>query len=433
MKETRLNQELIDFLKASPTPFHAVANMIQLLGKAGFSPLLEADAWQINKGGRYYITRNDSSLIAFTLGEKNLSETGFRMAGAHTDSPCLKVKPIPEIRKEAYLQLGVEVYGGVLLSTWFDRDLSIAGRINWIDKKGNIKKTLIDLKNPVAILPSLAIHFDRNANDNKSINAQTDLPPILLCHADGDMTGFGEMLISHIGTHTKAKDKPVAISSHELCFYDTQPPAFTGLTGDFISGARLDNLLSCYIGLMGLIHADKNSSSLIVLNDHEEVGSASTTGAHGQFLMSVLERLCPGAEEFGRTMARSMMVSIDNAHGVHPNHMGKYDPNHSPLLNHGPAIKINSNQRYASNSDTTAIFKSICSTASVPVQEFVMRSDMACGTTIGPITATKLGVTTIDIGVPTFAMHSIRETAGSKDTLYLSKAVQAYFSLKKNR
>lgn len=429
MKESKLNKGLIDFLKNAPTPFHAVSHMADLLENGGFSRLYEEEPWNIADDSCYFITRNDSSLIAFTTGKAPLPDTGILMAGAHTDAPCLKIKPIPEIIKPPHLQLGVEVYGGPLLSTWFDRDLSIAGRVSWRSHDEKLNHTRIDFKKPVAILPSLAIHFDRSANDSKSINAQTDLPPILFCSSDNRLTNFQEILLAELRKTVRSTDKPDAILGYDLFLYDTNPPAITGLSGDFISGSRLDNLLSCYVGLTSFLHAEKKSPALVVFNDHEEVGSTTMAGAQGQFLLSVLNRLCPSPEAFSRTMARSIMVSIDNAHGFHPNHGGKFDPNHSPHINHGPVIKVNANQRYASTSETIAFFKHLCGKAKIPVQEFVMRSDMGCGTTIGPVTSAKLGVRTIDIGVPTYGMHSIRETAGAKDTLFLYQALQRFFSL----
>lgn len=428
MKESILNKGLIEFLKASPTPFHAVRRMTRLLETNGFSRLYEEDAWNLHDDGCYYITRNDSALIAFSIGEAPLPETGMLMACAHTDSPCLKIKPTPEIIKPPHLQLGVEVYGGPLLSTWFDRDLSIAGRVSLLNHEGRLHHTLLDFKKPVAILPSLAIHLDRSANDAKSINAQTDLPPILLCSPEKRPSHFPEILLSELKKEPRTGDAPHTILGYDLFLYDTNPPAITGLSRDFISGARLDNLLSCYIGLMSFLDREKKNPSLIIFNDHEEIGSATMAGAHGQFLLSLLNRLCPSPEAFARTMARSIMVSIDNAHGFHPNHGGKFDPNHSPQLNQGPVIKANASQRYASTGESIAIFKHICQKIQAPVQEFVMRSDMGCGSTIGPVTSAKIGVRAIDIGVATYAMHSIRETAGIKDTLYLYQALRSFFS-----
>ena len=423
------NDELIEFLKCSPTPFHAVGSMIASLEKAGFKRLFEADSWQQLSAGKYYVCRNDSSIIAFNKAENDIAENGFKMVGAHTDSPCLKIKPSPEITKHSYYQLGVEVYGGALLNPWFDRDLSIAGRITYKTSEDELVSRLIDFEKPVAIIPSLAIHLDREANTGKTVNAQTDLPPLMLQLPKDKPLDFRDLLLEFIKAETPATDA-VSVLDYELSLYDTQAAAITGFHSDFISAARLDNLLSCFVGLKALLEADSSQNTLLVCNDHEEVGSMSAAGAQGPFLKSVLERLCDSAESLTRCIDRSMMISADNAHGIHPNFSAKHDDNHGPILNKGPVIKINANQRYATNSETSALFRHLCDLADVPVQAFVVRSDMACGSTIGPITASELGVKTIDIGVPTFAMHSIRETAGTWDAYYLFRALRLFFSEK---
>jgi len=351
------------------------------------------------------------------------------MVGAHTDSPCLKVKPQPEINKNGYLQLGVEVYGGVLLNPWFDRDLSLAGRVTFRDGSQKIQSRNIDFEMPIAVIPSLAIHLDREVNKTRSINAQKDLPPVL-CQLDNELT-LAELVERQIGEQFSDLGK-VKLLDFELSFYDTQKAALIGLNQEFITSARLDNLLSCYTGAMSLINADANGNCVLVCNDHEEVGSASACGADGLFLHSVLRRLCDQSnndeENFARTIQKSMLISADNAHGVHPNFADKHDQNHGPVLNKGPVIKVNANQHYATNSETAAVFRSICEQAQIPYQSFVSRSDMACGSTIGPITASAVGVPTIDVGVAQFAMHSIRELAGAKDPFYLFGALQAFFN-----
>jgi len=420
------NDELIDFLKCSPTPFHAVTSMMSSLDQAGYQRLFEADSWQGLESGKYYVCRNDSAIIAFNFSADAI-ETGFKMLGAHTDSPCLKIKPTPEISKHSYYQLGVEVYGGALLNPWFDRDLSIAGRVTFKNSNDELVSQLIDFEKPVAIIPSLAIHLDRDANKNKTINAQTDLPPLILQLPKDKPLDFRDLLLQLIKTEFPKVDAQQVLD-YELSLYDTQPAAVVGLHNDFISSARLDNLLSCFVGLKSLLEADDGKNTLLVCNDHEEVGSMSAAGAQGPFLKSVLERLIGSAENLTRCIDRSVMISADNAHGVHPNFSSKHDDNHGPILNKGPVIKLNANQRYASNSETSALFRHLCEQADVPVQSFVVRSDMACGSTIGPITASELGVKTIDIGVPTFAMHSIRETAGSWDAYYLFRVLKLYFS-----
>jgi len=431
------NAGMLQFIASSPTPFHAVANLGSRLLSAGFEPLDESLAWHLVPGKRYFVTRNDSSLIAFSLPTSSNVGQGplaLRLVGAHTDSPCLRIKPLPDLRKNNYVQLGVEVYGGALLNPWFDRDLSIAGRIDYLCADESLGSCLIDLRRPVAIIPSLAIHLDREANQSKSVNAQKDLPPVLSIAGVRD-SSFDDLLLAHL-REQHAAEAAVRILGHELSLYDTQPPAIIGLHGEFIASARLDNLLSCYVGLEALLDAGAETCNMLILSDHEEVGSTSASGAQGPFLRSVLERILENgpqggsrpAETLERLIRSSILLSIDNAHGVHPNFMEKHDGNHGPVLNQGPVIKINANQRYASNSRSVARFKSLCLQAGVPFQSFVVRSDMACGSTIGPITAAGIGIETVDVGVPTFAMHSIRELAGSEDAFNLSKVVRVFFN-----
>ncbi len=420
------NAELLAFLQASPTPFHAASNMAQRLQSAGFTALREADTWSLSPGGRYYLTRNDSSIIAFIYGRDDLSRSGLRMAGAHTDSPCLKVKPRPEIHAQGYFQLGVEVYGGALLNPWFDRDLSLAGRVTTMDREHGIRSELLDFSRPIAVIPSLAIHLDRDANSGRKINAQHHLPPVLMRVEAGTTEDFGELLLQEL---RRTGSDAEAVLDYELCFYDTQAPALVGLQREFIAGARLDNLLSCYLGLQSLLAAGDDVSSLLVCNDHEEVGSVSACGAQGPMLKAFIERLLPDPEARGRMLDRSMMISVDNAHGIHPNFSDRHDNNHGPLLNGGPVLKVNANQRYASTSETSGVFRRLCELQEVPLQAFVTRSDMACGSTIGPITAAEIGVKTLDIGVPTFAMHSVRELAGSRDAYALHQVLQRFYAL----
>ena len=419
-----LNQGLIDFLRNSPTPFHATRSLAQRLEAAGYHRLDERDTWRSEGNGRFYITRNDSSIIAVKLGRRPLAESGIRMVGAHTDSPCLRVKPHPELHRQGFWQLGVEVYGGALLAPWFDRDLSLAGRVTY-RAAGKVESQLIDFQQPLAVIPNLAIHLNREANQGWAINAQNELPPILAQLAAGENREFRDLLAEQLSReHGITAD---AVLDFELSFYDTQAAAVVGLEGDFLCGARLDNLLSCYAGLQALLASSAQESCVLVCTDHEEVGSSSACGADGPMLEQVLRRLMPAGDAFVRTIQRSLLISADNAHGLHPNYPDKHDGNHGPLLNGGPVIKVNSNQRYATSSETAGFFRHLCLTEEVPVQTFVTRSDLGCGSTIGPITASRLGVRTVDIGLPTFAMHSIRETAGSHDLAHLVKVLTAFY------
>ena len=425
MSKAVFNQDLIQFLNASPTPFHAVANMVEQLNQADFQALNESDSWSLQPGGRYYVTRNDSSIVAFIQGKP---EHGFRMSGAHTDSPCLKVKPHPEINKHGYLQLGVEVYGGALLNPWFDRDLSLAGRVQYLDGNDQLHSTLINYEKPIAVIPSLAIHLDRQANKDRSINPQTDIPPILCQLSQDEKADFRDMLKDKLQEdgHTHCQ----RVVDYDLSFYDTQSAAIIGLRDDFIASARLDNLLSCYVGLQALIdHQPGNATALLVCNDHEEIGSTSTTGANGPFLKSVIERIVGTGETFTRAMNQSMLISTDNAHGIHPNYASKHDENHAPKLNEGAVIKINANQRYATTDQTATIYQLLSEETGNKVQRFVTRTDLGCGSTIGPITSSGLGVRTLDLGLPTFGMHSIRELAGTEDACALTKTLTRFFAL----
>ena len=413
------NQSLLGFLQASPTPFHATQNMARTLLSAGYTELFEDQAWQLQEQAGYFLRRNDSSIIAFWLADKSQA---LRLVGAHTDSPCLKVKPNANLTGKGYFQLGVEVYGGVLLAPWFDRDLSLAGRVH-ARINGKIESVMINFERAIATVPSLAIHLDREANNSRSINSQTDLPPVLAIVGENKQD-LNSILMAEVA---KQFDSVESILDYELFFYDTQPPAMIGLESEFIASARLDNLLSCHVGLQALLSAGTEQNKLFICTDHEEVGSASACGAQGPFLEQTIERIWSAVEERNRIISGSMMISADNAHAIHPNFSDKHDQNHGPMLNQGPVIKINANQRYATNSFTSAVFKQLCDDAEVKHQSFVTRTDMACGSTIGPAIASNIGVDTIDIGVPTFGMHSIRELAGSEDAHGLTKVLKHFY------
>jgi len=415
----QFNSDLMVFLDASPTPFHAVRCMAELLAKSGFTELNESDNWTLKTGDKHFLSRNGSSIIAFTVGSTPLTTAGLRMTGAHTDSPCLMVKPQPEIAVKGYLQLGVEVYGGALLNPWFDRDLSIAGRLVYRNKRQQLKQTLVDFKRPVAIIPSLAIHLDRKANSDRTVNAQTDLPPLLMMTDKAE--SFRELLADEFLLDGEE------VLDYEMCLYDTQGAAMLGINNELLASARLDNLLSCFATTQALIQADATNTCLMVCNDHEEVGSVSAVGADGPFLEAVVARLTE-SDERNAVIDKSLMISCDNAHAVHPNYPSTHDSLHSPRLNGGPVIKVNVKQRYATTSLTASLFRQLCADVDVPVQSFVSRSDTACGSTIGPITAARLGVATLDVGIPQLAMHSCREVTGSLDAARLTDVLAAFFN-----
>ena len=422
---TSFNEDLISFLNQSVSPYHAVLDISRQLMEANFVQLEEKKIWDLQPGGKYFVVRGGSSIAAFVIGSKSPPEDGIRLLGAHTDSPVLTIKPQPEIEKDGLLQLGVEVYGGALLNPWFDRDLSVAGRVSFsIDNESVLGSSVIDFKRPVAFIPSLAIHLDRDANSNRTINSQKHIVPVIMQLSDAGSVDFRNYL-----KQTLIKDNALLkvdnVLDYDLVLYDTQPASFVGLKKEFIASARLDNLLSCYSCLRAMLESNFSYSSMLIFNDHEEVGSGSSIGAQGPFLKSVLRRLCGNEEAFIRSSQSSILISTDNAHAVHPNYSDRHDKNHSPRLNEGPVIKINANQRYATNSKTAGLFRMLADSVGVPVQTFVMRSDMRCGSTIGPISAMETGISTLDVGAPTLGMHSIRELAGYKDAQSLAMVLRA--------
>jgi len=410
------NEGLLGFLDASPTPFHATKNIVLMLENAGFKRLYEELPWELQEGKKYYVTRNDSSVVAFTYPKRK----DYVIVGSHTDSPTLKVKPNPVIKNHGVIQFGVEPYGGLLLSPWFDRDLSLAGKIHYLASDNIIKEQLVDLQEPIAIIPSLAIHLDDKANKEKTINKQTDIVPLI---AQEDTFEFDQFLKQCL--EKEGVEDIQEVYGFDLSFYDTQKASFIGLHKEFIASARLDNLLSCYIGLMAICSIDEERPFMFVANDHEEVGSESAYGAAGNFFESVYRRIFSSYEAYMQSVRSSYLVSCDNAHAIHPNFPQKHEPSHAPKMNEGVVIKINANQRYTSSSKTISRFLNVASALDIKTQNFVTRSDMGCGSTIGPITAAKIGLDTIDIGVPTLAMHSIRELAGIKDSYDLYKILTA--------
>ena len=416
--------ELLTFLGEAVTPFHAVAAMSRRLTSAGFEAVTAFGPDTMVPGKGYFMTRQGSSLIALRAGEGEPNE-GLRLIGAHTDSPNLSVKPNPVLGRGGCVQLSVDVYRGALLNPWFDRDLALAGRVILLNKAGQLESVLFDSGAAVAVVPSLAIHLDREANKQRSINPQKDILPLVkLGEADTfDLTAWlAERLAGENSDYHGMR-----VMDYELSLYDTQRPGRVGIDQSFIASARLDNLLSCYAGLSAMIDATDAEWSMLVATDHEEVGSASTVGAQGPMLMDALTALMPAPQRNQTLRHASWMLSVDNAHAVHPNYMDKHDDQHSPRLGGGPVIKINRNQRYATDSEGAARLRLLAERAEVDVQAFVMRADLACGSTIGPITATETGIPTTDLGVPTLAMHSIRELACVEDIPQLTALLQAFY------
>ena len=431
MNLTAYNEDLFRFIKNSPTEFHAVSAMAYEFEKNGFTALREKDAWKLEKGKKYFVTCNDSSIIAFIMGKKSPVDTGIKIIGAHTDSPCLKVKPHPKLQSDSMLRIGVEVYGGAILTTWFDRKLNLAGRVTYLEQQDNgneiLKNFLINFNRPVAVIPSLAVHFERNSSTDQAINPQLHIPPLFLLENKDNRTSFTKILVKQImqeDSGVMAKD----VLGFDMNFSDFEPPCFAGLNNEFISSPRLDNLISCHACLKSIENADSLSTSLIVCTDNEEIGSDTRSGARGSFLDSILSRISVTPENIARTAARSIIISMDNAHAVNPAYMEKYETNHICQLNKGPVLKINTSRKYASDSQSAAFFKYICKKAGVCFQTFVMRNDIPCGSTIGPAISSKTGIKAVDIGAPTLAMHSIRELTGNKDPFMLFKVAEQFFS-----
>ena len=412
----------MSFLDCAKTPYHAVRELARRLSQAGFQAFREQDPFRVAAGTRGFVVRSGGSIAAFQVGSEPPAEAGFVLLGAHSDSPNLRLKPLPDLAHAGYRQLSVEVYGGVLLSTWLDRDLSIAGRVALADGKTE----LIDLERAVCRIPNLAIHLNRDVNSvGLVLNAQTHLLPVLgLESAPGS---FAELLNEGLaGSGARAED----VLGFDLCLYDTQPAAVAGQHAEFLFSSRLDNLASCHAALQALLEAEANTRAtrVIAIYDHEEVGSQSASGARSAFLSNLLERLARSFSDsdesaLPRAISRSLLVSMDMAHAVHPNYPDKHDKQHRPLLGLGPVIKVNVNQAYASDGPAVAAFSAACRAVNVTPQHFSARNDSPCGSTIGPISAAGLGLRTVDVGNPMLSMHSCREMAASADVAPMIRVV----------
>ncbi|MGE0880585.1 MAG: M18 family aminopeptidase [Acidimicrobiia bacterium] len=411
-------RRLISFIDRTPSPFHAVANVAAMLDDAGFTALDERSAWPAGAGRRYVV--RGGALIAWIVPDGAPAHAPIRLAGAHTDSPNLRVKPNPDTANAGWRQLAVEVYGGVLLNSWLDRDLGLSGRVvlRWGEER------LVKIDRPLLRVAQLAIHLDREVNERGLLlDKQAHLTPIWGLGAA--RTGeFAELLAETVEVDVDD------IAAWDIMTHDLTPSSLLGLEREFIAAPRLDNLASVWCTLQALLTAAEapgDEISMVCLFDHEEVGSDSTTGAGGPLLPMVVERITGGGESMYRALAGSLCVSADNAHAVHPNYVERHEPGHRPLPNAGPALKVNANQRYATSAVTAAAFVRACDAAGVPHQEFVSRNNMPCGSTIGPITATRLGIATVDVGVPQLSMHSARELAGVADPDYLTRALAAFY------
>jgi len=421
-------QDLLHYIDASPSPWHAVSTTAAKLEAHGFQALIENEAWQLKKNGRYYVTRDDASIIAFILGSKSIPESGFRIVGAHTDSPGLRLKPKAAYAKQGVAQLGVEVYGGPILATFTDRDLSLAGRVNLSTKSG-FTTQYIHLTSSVVRLPNLAIHMNREVNSKGlHLDKQTQLPLIFGYAADS--AEAGKQINSVIAEALNAK--PEDILNWDLNVYDMQQGGLWGSDEEFFANSQLDNLASCHSALEALVVTEKpEATCMCAFFDHEEVGSESATGADGSFIRDVMQRIFhhyeTNAEDQIRSITNSFLISADMAHAFHPNHPSAYEPEHHASVNQGPVIKINANQRYTTTANTAARFIQLCKKAGVPYQEYSHRTDLGCGSTIGPMIAAQLGMPTVDVGNPMWAMHSIRESAGVLDHGYMIDVLKQHF------
>ncbi len=431
-KEKEFSQDLIDFIGESPSHFHAAKETERRLGAAGFEKLDLEDSWKLKKGGKYFTSKNNSAVIAFTIGKKDLAESGFRLVGAHTDSPTFRIKPNPEMLVEgSYLKLNTEVYGGPIFSTWFDRPLSIAGRVNIAsDNPLEPKEKLVDLKKAILTIPNLAIHMNREVNTGFEYNAQKHtLPLVSMVNEKFEKDNFLVKLLAE-ELDVDYED----ILDFEVFLYATEKGQIIGLEEEFISVGRLDDLAMVHASMEALIEAKgRNATNVAIAFDNEEVGSRTKQGAASPLLKNILKRINTALgnkqEDFYRALEKSFIISADQAHAVHPNFMDKTDPTSMPMINKGPVIKIAANQAYTTDSRSSAIYEAICKQAGVPVQKFVNRSDLKGGSTIGPISSTQLNISSVDIGNALLAMHSVRELGGVKDQYYVYRSFVEYYNL----
>jgi len=423
---TDLGDDLRAFIDLSPSPFHAVDEMARRFSSAGFSRLDERDHWQLGPGDARFVVRDGGSIIAFRVGTSALTDSGARLVGAHTDSPTFRVRPRSDVRRAGFRLVGVEPYGGLLAHTWLDRELTVAGRLAVLEDDGVVTRTVVLPGAPLR-LPSLAIHLDRSVRDGLVLDPQRHLVPVW----SGDLVGEAGLLEELAQV---AGVDPAAVLGHDLVLADTQPAARTGADDSWIAAPRLDDLGCCHSGSLALIAAEPAAhTAVFVANDHEEVGSGSAEGARGSFLADVLARLVAATgdsdpQALHRATARSMLVSADMAHAVHPNYADRHEPSHLPALGGGPVLKVNANQAYATDARSGGWFTARCAEAGVPVQHFVTRADLPCGSTIGPLTATRLGISTVDVGAPMLAMHSRRELASVVDVPLMVAALTACLS-----
>lgn len=425
-------KHLLDFIDNSPSPWHAVASVETAIQKFHFVRLDETAKWQLQAGGRYYVVRDDSSIVLFVVGHKAPAESGFKIVGAHTDSPGFRIRPNAATVNDGLARLGVEIYGGPILVTFTDRDLSLAGRISFLEDGKQLRHKPVRFDQPLLRLPNLAIHMNRGVNeDGLKLHKQNELP-LLLAQLTAEQLPkpyFLELLARTSGVDA------AQILSWDLAVYDTQKGVFWGANQEFYADSQIDNLASCHAALQALLDdtvLDSAQSTLVcAFFDHEEIGSESHIGAGGSFLADVLQRIhiatATEREDSARALAQSFLISADMAHAYQPNFPAAYDADHRVFVNKGPVIKSNANRRYSSESVSIARFIQWCEEAGVPHQRYTHRSDLPCGSTIGPIASAKLGIRSVDVGCPMWAMHSVRESAGVQDHGYMIRVLRRFF------
>lgn len=418
------NKELLHFLEKSKTQFHAIHEIKQILDTNNYVELKEQDRWDLKKGGKYYTTRNGSAIIAFQVGEQ-IDDLHFQVSAAHSDSPTWKVKEHAQLKAGPYVQLNTEGYGGMLIAPWFDRPLSLAGRV--LVKEGNkVVSKLVDIDRDLLIIPNVAIHLNREANNGYKYNNQIDLMPLLAMDNKDDAM-YLKMIAQAAGV--KVED----VVSHDMYLYNRTKPTTFGYDNEFIASGKIDNLQSAFTTLQGFI-AGKNDQAINVYSvfDNEEVGSATRMGAGGTLLYDVLQRVVTNlgytSEDYYQAVAKSFMLSVDNGHAIHPNHPEFSDKNNHPVLNGGVVIKYNANQKYTTDGLSAAAFMSLCKENNIPYQPYANRSDMPGGSTLGSISSTNVGMLAVDLGLAQLAMHSSYESAGAKDPQHMIDACKAFFS-----
>lgn len=430
--EKKLALELVDFLYDSPSACHGVKATQKILDENGFIEIKETDKWDLQAKGKYYVIKNDSALIAFEVGTGDIEETGLRLIGAHTDVPGFRIKPNPQMISEGkYVKLNTEVYGGPILHTWFDRPLSIAGKASLKGASPLKPETrLVNINKPLLIIPSLAIHMNREVNEGFKINRQVDTLPLL--GLINDKLEKEDYLMNILAEELKVNKEDIL--NFELGLYEYEKGMLIGMNEELISSGRFDDLWMVYAGIKALVDSRENEATKVMICiDNEEIGSLTAEGANSTLLNNILERIALGLgkdrEGYYRALANSIMISADLAHAVHPNLGDKHDPTNRPVLEGGPVLKIAASGSYSTDSFNGAVFAGVCEAAGVPFQKFVNRSDVRGGTTIGPVTAANLTIPVIDMGAPVLGMHSIRELASVKDNYYTIKAFTEFFSL----